>query len=424
MFNLLDKEVQSIIDLEYGRQQNELEMIASENYVSKEVMQSYSNVFTNKYSEWYIWKRYYWGQEYVDKIEWLAVERALKIFNLSKECRWVNVQPLSWWPANAAVYLWLLKPWAKILWMDLSSWWHLSHWHKLNISWLYYNIISYWVDKNTFLIDYDDILEKALKEKPDLILAWFSAYSRQIDWSMFSDIADKVYDKHWYRPILMADIAHVAWLIAWNVYSWPFEYFDIVTSTTHKTLRWPRWWLIYYKLDYKNEINRWLFPWLQWWPHEHIIAAKAVAFWEILNWDFESYAKKVVANAKLISDALIEKWWNIITWWTDNHIILLDVTVRNGENTNIWWKIAEIVLEKVWISTNKNMLPFDDRSPMDPSWIRLGTPAITTRWLWKTEMLELARIIDTALVNNSNDNILNELREQVKIICNKFPLSY
>ncbi len=424
MHKLNDEKVQSIIDMEYDRQSNELEMIASENYVSKEVMMAYSNVFTNKYSEGYIWKRYYWWQENVDKIEALAQERALNIFDLNPNNWHVNVQALSWGPANLAVYLWLLKPWDTILWMDLSAGGHLSHWHKLNWSWVYYNIVSYWVREDNNLIDYDEVEKKALEHKPSLILAWFSAYPRNIDWSKFSEIADKVESKHWYRPILMADIAHIAWLIAWKQISSPFEYFDIVTSTTHKTLRWPRWWVIYCKTEYQKEIDRGVFPGIQWWPHEHIIAAKAVAFGEILNSDFANYAKNVIENAQILSSELINKWYNVITWWTDNHIVILDVTEKNNQDTWVAGKEVEEILESVWISVNKNMIPFDKRKPLDPSWLRLWTAAITTRWLGKEEMIKLANIIDEAILNLNNTKKLQELKLKVSNICNKFPLKY
>lgn len=424
MYKLSDNIVQNIIDLEYSRQQSELEMIASENYVSKDVMMAYSNVFTNKYSEWYPGKRYYWWQEYVDQLEVLTQKRALDMFWLSDDDWYVNVQPLSGAPANLAVFLWLLKPGDTILWMDLSAWWHLTHGHPLNSSWIYYNIVSYWVRKEDYLIDYDELLSKALDNQPKLIIGWFSAYPREIDWKKFSDIADQVEDKYWYRPILMADIAHVAWLIAGKVYNSPFPYFDVVTTTTHKTLRWPRWWLIYCKKQYQADINRWVFPWIQWWPHEHIIAAKAVAFWEVISGQFSDYAENVVKNAKALAEKLSEKGWHVITWWTDNHIVLLDVTSKNWSSTWIWWKIAEKTLETIWISLNKNMLPFDQRKPMDPSWLRIWTAAVTTRWFDENTIRYVAELIDQALMNYDDDSVLSELKSEIKNLCEKFPLQY
>lgn len=437
MINLKDQEIQNLINKEFQRQQDELEMIASENYVSADVLNAYANVFTNKYSEWYPGKRYYWGQKHVDELELLCQKRALQIFKLDDKW-WVNVQPLSWSPANLAVYMWVLKPHDTILWMSLDTWWHLSHGHPLNASWLYYHIIAYWVKKEDFLIDYDEILEKALKEKPKLILAGFSAYPRSIDWKKFSEIADEVEKLHKYRPILMADIAHIAWLIAWEAIEGPFPYFDIVTTTTHKTLRGPRGWLIYFKkwelernwekIDFEKCINRWVFPGLQWWPHEHIIAAKAVAFWEIINGNFKEYASKVIKNAQTLANELINLWWPVISDWTDNHIVLLDVSHKYDKDWE-WiaatsWKIAEKVLEDIGISVNKNKLPFDTRPPLDPSGIRLWTPAITTRWLWEAEMICIAQIIDKALTHTNNKEILEWLKNQIHEICKNFPLNY
>lgn len=439
MYILKDQEVQNLINKEFERQQNELEMIASENYVSKEVMMAYSNVFTNKYSEGYPGKRYYGWNQVVDEVEVLCQQRALQIFKLDSTIWGVNVQPLSGSPANLAVYLWVLNPHDKILWMSLDDGGHLSHGHPLNASGLYYQIIPYWVNEQTHLIDYDVLLEKALREKPQLILAWFSAYPRNIDWKKFSQVADEVEKLHGYRPILMADIAHIAWLIAWEVIEWPFEYFDIVTTTTHKTLRWPRWALIYFRnkeftKNWKTEtlekaINRWVFPGLQWWPHEHIVAAKAIAFGEILNWDFKDYAKRVVENAKVLAEELVARWWPVFTDGTDNHIVLLDVTHyydKDDEWISTWitWKIAEKTLEHIWISVNKNKFPFDPRWALDPSWLRLWTPAITTRGLWVEEIRQIADIISEALMSSRNEEKLNELKAQVLAICKKFPLNY
>ncbi len=422
MYNLEDKEIQNLMEKEYERQQNELEMIASENYVSKQVMKAYANVFTNKYSEGYPGRRYYGGQEYVDQMENLACERALRIFWLDEEDWHVNVQPLSWAPANLAVFLWLLNPWETILGMDLSSWGHLTHGHPLNASGVYYNIVSYWVRKEDGLIDYDDVLKKAIEYKPSLILAWFSAYPRKISWEKFANIADEVEKKHWYRPFLMADIAHVAWLIAGGVYSSPFPYFDVVTTTTHKTLRWPRGGLIYCKQDLKKQIDKWVFPWVQWWPHEHVIAAKAVAFGEVLNENFSGYARQVVDNAQTLAEWLKQRGWNVVTKGTDNHIVLLDITSNNGVDTNIGWKLAEQTLESIWISLNKNMLPFDTRKPMDPSGLRLWTSAVTTRGLWKTQMEELSDIIDMSLKNTDNLEVLEDMKKRVYEICKNYPI--
>lgn len=454
----MDKIVSTLVNKELQRQQDWLEMIASENYVSKQVLQAYSNVFTNKYSEWYPWKRYYWGQEYVDRLEILTQFRALAIFDLidyekileleklildekitvwklvsiydeitHKIWWWVNVQPLSWSPANLAVYIWLLQPWDTILWMDLSAWWHLSHWHKLNASWICFNIVTYWVRKDNFLIDYDEVLEKALKYKPKLIIAWYSAYPRDLNYKRYFEIAKEVERKYWYRPILMADIAHIAWLIAgWVLSNDLWKYFDIVTTTTHKTLRWPRWALIYCRKEFEKQINRWVFPGVQWWPHEHIIVAKAVAFWEILKnnkKDWQNYTQQVVKNAKVLAQELIKRWRKVFTWWTDNHIVLVDVA-NSFPELNLDWKIAEETLEKIWISINKNAIPYDSRPPLRPSGIRIWTPAVTTRWLKEDDIVQIAEIIDEALKNYKNRQALDNLGRQIRQICQKYPLKY
>jgi len=451
----MDTHIQSIVSWEYARQQQELEMIASENYVSKQVMDAYANVFTNKYSEWYPGRRYYGWQVWVDKLELLCQWRALKMFGLVdgdeqdtlnaswfealkmslKSAEWAcNVQPLSGSPANLAVYLWCIEPWDTILWMDLWAWWHLTHGHPLNASGVFYNIVAYGVTEDTHVIDYEDVKSKALEHKPAIIIAWFSAYSRKIEWSEFSKICDKVEEVHGYRPLLLVDMAHVAGLIAWWVYPDPFPHVDIVTTTTHKTLRWPRGGLVFmrkWKLQRNNKemsltklVNRWVFPGIQWWPHEHVVAAKAVAFKEVIDANFASYAADVVTNAQALSAELSNKWWSIVSGWTDNHLLMLDITHRSWEATWADGKIAEHVLEEVGISCNKNMIPFDTRSPMNPSWIRLGTSAITTRWLGVDEMKVIAEVIDDALIHHENPEKLAELKNRIRILCEKFPLWY
>lgn len=440
---------------ELVRQENELEMIASENYVSTRVLRAYSNVFTNKYSEWYPWARYYGGQKNVDELELYTQNLALQIFGLNKENRWVNVQPLSWSPANLAVYMWTLNPWDTVLAMSLNAGWHLSHGHKLNWSAIYYKFISYGVKPETYDIDYDEIRSKALQEKPAMIVAWFSAYPKNIDWQNFAAIADEVSNIHGYRPLLMVDISHIAGLIAGEVLSSPFPYFDIITTTTHKTLRGPRGAMIYMRRwrrnveweynigvdflqwwkmsveqkDLEKAINRGVFPWLQWWPHVHEMYAKAVALEEVLQPSFKSYAKKVVQNAKLLADYLRAFGWDVLSDTTENHMILIDVTRKRvpaagWEPTPLTGKIAEQTLEKVGISINKNLLPFDQRTPMDPSWVRIGTPAITSRWLWEAEMKQIASIISRARENYGDENMLSTLLLEVQELCKKFPLWY
>ncbi len=463
---MIDKKLSDILSQEQQRQAEWLEMIASENYVSNDVMQAYANIFTNKYSEWNPGARYYWWNEFVDDLERETQLRALQMFGLVKNDemtewqnnitssfsnsdimseaisdRWVNVQPLSGSPANLSVYMWILKPWDTVLAMDLNAWWHLSHGHKLNASAIYYNFVPYGILPDSYEIDYDDIRSKALELKPAMIIAWFSAYPKTIDWKRFAAIADEVSKTHGYRPILMADIAHIAGLIAGEAISSPFSCFDIVTTTTHKTLRWPRGALIYYRKNFEKQINRGVFPGLQWWPHEHVIYAKAVAFNEVLDPSFKDYAKKVIENAKVLASELVALWWPVLTGTTENHIVLMDVTSRHPEQregshewqndamtkwqeTWITWKIAEEVLEKIWISVNKNLLPFDTRSPMDPSGLRLGTPAITTRGLWTNEMKIVASIISRALENYSDEWVLDSLKNEVKELCEKFPLWY
>lgn len=403
-----DKIIFDLIQKESKRQDDEIELIASENYVSRDVLEANWSILTNKYSEWYPWKRYYAWQEYIDQIENLAISRAKELF----WAEYINVQPLSWSPANLAVYLWVLKPWDKVLWLSLDQWWHLSHGHPLNFSGILYEIIPYTLDRQTEIIDMDEVERLALEHKPQMILAWFSAYPRSLDWKRFREIADKVW------AILMADIAHIAWLIAWWVLENPVPYCDIVTTTTHKTLRWPRGAIIMSKEKYAPQIARAVFPWVQWWPHENLIAAKAVAFWEALKPEFKEYAKQVVKNAKILAVELINSWFKIVSGWTDNHLILIDVF------SSFWvtWKEAEKSLELVGLSTNKNMVPYDTRKALDPSWIRIWTPAATTRWMKEEEMKIIARIFTEAIKNKDDENKLKELKKEVLELCHRFPI--
>ena len=425
-----DPMIAELIEKEKQRQENEIELIASENYASKAVMEAQWSILTNKYSEGYPGKRYYAWQEWIDKIEQLAIDRAKQLFNAEH----VNVQPLSWSPANLAVYLALLKPWDTVLWLSLDQGGHLSHWHPLNFSWMLYNIVPYHVNKETELIDMDEVEELAKKHKPKMILAWFSAYPQNLDWKRFRKIADEVW------AILMADIAHIAWLIAGWVLENPVPICDVVTTTTHKTLRGPRGAIIMCKEKYAKDIDRAVFPWVQGWPHEHQIAAKAVAFYEALQHEFKDYAKQVVENAKVLAWTLKENGVRLVTWWTSNHLVLMDVF------SSFWltWKEAEKVLELVWLSTNKNMIPYDKRKPLDPSWIRLGTPAATTRWMKESEMKKLWEIIVEVLKLTQTEkgfnskpedkafmeiferkeflDKLNTYKKQVLDLCKKFPI--
>lgn len=403
-----DKDIFTYIEDEKLRQEYEIELIASENYVSEAVLEANGSILTNKYSEGYPGKRYYAGQVNIDKIENLAIERAKKLF----WAEYVNVQPLSWSPANLAVYLAFLQNWDTVLGMNLDQGWHLSHGHPLNFSGLLYDIIGYSLDKETELINMDEVERLAIENKPKMIIAWFSAYSRDLDWKRFREIADKV------GAILMADISHIAGLIAGWVLENPIPYCDVVTTTTHKTLRWPRWAIIMSKEKYWPQIARAVFPWVQGWPHENLIASKAVAFWEALENNFKIYARQVVDNSRQLAKSLQEYWFKIISGWTDNHLILVDIFWSIG----ITGKEAEITLEKIWISCNKNMIPYDPRKPLDPSGIRLGTPAVTTRWMKEMEIKLIANYINEALKNKDNELILNWLKEKVKELCIKFPI--
>jgi len=403
-----DPKLADMIARENTRQLEEVELIASENYVSADVLEANGSILTNKYSEWYPWKRYYAGNEIIDEVETLAIERAKELF----DAEYANVQPLSWSPANLAVYLGLLKPGDKVLGLSLDQWGHLTHGHPLNFSWILYDIVPYTLDKETELVDMDEVERLALEHKPQMILAWFSAYSRSLDWKRFRKIADKI------GAILFADIAHIAGLVAGKAIENPIPYCDVVTTTTHKTLRGPRWALILAKEKYGAQLNRAVFPWVQGWPHEHIIAAKSVAFWEALKPEFAYYAQKVIDNARILASELQKYGFRICSGWTDNHSMLIDVFGSKW----LSWKEAENVLQAVWLSTNKNMIPYDTRKPMDPSGIRLWTPAATTRWFGEEEMVFIARVFSEAIENRENETKLKELREEVRELCKSFPV--
>jgi len=403
-----DTELYDLIEKESHRQEIEIEMIASENYTSKDVMEANGSILTNKYYEGYQGRRYYAGQEYIDQIENLAIERAKELFG----AEYVNVQPLSWSPANLAVYLWVLKPGDKVLWFSLDQGGHLSHGHPLNFSWLLYEIIPYTVNKATSIIDMDEVERLAVENKPQMIIAGFSAYPRDLDWKRFREIADKVW------AILMADIAHIAWLVAGKVLENPVPYCDIVTTTTHKTLRGPRWGMIMSKEKYAKQLARAVFPWVQWWPHENLIAGKAVAFKEALTDDFRQYSRQVVDNARVLASELIEHWFKVISWWTDNHLVLVDVY----GSFEVTGKEAEKALEIVGLSTNKNMIPYDSRKALDPSGIRIGTPAATTRGMKQEEMKIIARVFKEAVINKDNERKLQELKKEILELCEKFPI--
>lgn len=397
-----------ILIWEENRQKYELELIASENYVSHAVLEANGSILTNKYSEGYPGKRYYAGQEFIDQAENLAIERAKALFG----AEYVNVQPLSGSPANLAVFLAVLSPGDTILGLSLDQWGHLTHGHPLNFSGKTYNIVPYLVDKDTERINMDEVERLAKEHHPKLILAGFSAYSRSLDWKRFREIADAT------GAILMADIAHIAGLVAGKVLENPVPYCDIVTTTTHKTLRGPRGAMIMAKEKYGPDIARAVFPGVQWGPHDHTNFAKAIAFGEALKPEFQTYARQVIDNSIAMSDKFQENNIRVISWGTENHIVLLDVFGSLG----ITGKEAEHALEKAGISCNKNMIPFDPRKPMDPSGIRLGTPAITTRGMKEDAVREVTSIIIEALKNHQNDEVLEKLRWQVKTLCEAYPI--
>lgn len=402
-----DTKVFSLITKEAKRQNEGLELIASENHVSEAVMEAMGSILTNKYSEGYPGKRYYAGNQVIDEVENLAVERAKKLFRAEH----VNIQPLSGSPANMAVYFALLRPGDKVLGFSLDQGGHLSHGHPLNFSGKLYKFIPYFVEKETEQIDMDKVEKIALKEKPKMIVAGFSAYSRDFDWKRFAKIAKKI------GAITMADIAHVAGLIAGGVLENPVPYFDVVTTTTHKTLRGPRGAMIMCKEKYSKDIDRAVFPGLQGGPHDHINAAKAVAFGEALKPEFKKYTEQVIKNAKMMAKTLQEGGVRVISGGTDNHLMLLDMT-----SVGLTGKIAERALDEAGISVNKNMIPYDKRKPMDPSGIRLGTPAITTRGMKEKEVTKIANWIVEVFKNHNDNKKLLSIKKEVKKLCEKFPV--
>lgn len=404
----LDPVVSDAIRAEERRQESEIELIASENYVSEAVLAANASIFTNKYSEGYPGKRYYAGQANVDVIENLAIERAKALFG----AEYVNVQPLSGSPANLAVYLALLAPGDTVLGMSLDQGGHLSHGHPLNFSGLLYRIVSYGLDRETERIDMDEVERVALAEKPKMIIAGFSAYSRSLDWKRFREIADKV------GAFLMADISHIAGLVAGGVLENPVPYCDVVTTTTHKTLRGPRGAMIMAKADFEAKIARAVFPGVQGGPHEHTVAAKAVAFLEASTPEFRTYAAKVVENARALAGELSSLGFRVVSGGTDNHLLLLDVFGSKGATG----KEAEKALESVGISVNKNMIPYDPRKPLDPSGIRVGTPAATTRGMGIAEMRVIARVMNDAIENRDDASKLSELAKEIATLCSKFPI--
>jgi glycine hydroxymethyltransferase len=401
-----DPEIKKSIDKERMRQEEGLEMIPSENFVSPAVLEALGSVLTNKYSEGYPGKRYYGGCEFIDEVEKLSIERAKKLFGAEH----VNVQPLSGAPANMIAYSALLKPGDTVLGMDLSHGGHLTHGHPVTFSAQVYNFVRYKTDSSG-KIDLNNLREMALQHKPKLILVGYSAYSREIEYQKIKEIADEV------GAITMADIAHIAGLIAGGEMNNPVPIFDIVTTTTHKTLRGPRGGMIMCKEKFAKAIDKAVFPGMQGGPHENNIAAKAVAFKEALEPEFKEYAKQIKKNAKVLEAEFNRLGYKLCFGGTDNHLLLIDVTPKGVSG-----KEAEVALDKAGITVNKNMIPDDPRSPMDPSGIRLGTPPLTTRGLKEAEMKQVAAWIDEAITNHQNEEKLAEIKNQVKNLTKKFPL--
>ncbi len=402
-----DPELYKIISEEKDRQENEIEMIASENYVSKPVLEAMGTILTNKYSEGYPKKRYYGGNQIIDRAEELAKDRAKKLF----EAEHVNVQPLSGSPANAAVYFAFLNPGDKVLGLKLDHGGHLSHGHPVNFSGMLYNFVQHEVNVETGKIDMDKVREIAHKEKPKMIVAGYSAYSREIDWQEFKKIADEV------GAYTFADIAHTAGLIAGKQMNNPVPLFDVVSTTTHKTLRGPRGAMIMCKEKYAKDIDKAVFPGMQGGPHNHINAAKAVAFGEALNPEFSKYARQVIINAKTLVQKLKSLEYKIISGGTDNHLMVVDMNSKN-----VTGKDAEQTLEKAGISVNRSTIPHDPNPPMKPSGIRLGTQALASRGMKEKEIELIAKYIDEAIINIGKEEKLDGIKGEVKNLCQKFPI--
>lgn len=402
-----DPEVFEAIQKEIERERRNIVLIASENYASPAVLEVQGSVFTNKYAEGYPGKRYYGGCEYADIVENLAIERAKKLFGAEH----VNVQPHSGSQANMAVFFAVLKPGDAILSMSLSHGGHLSHGTSVNFSGTFYKTISYGVNRDTGYIDYNEIRRLALENRPKMIIVGASAYSRIIDFKICSDIAKEV------GAYLMADIAHIAGIIAAGLHPSPIPHADFVTTTTHKTLRGPRGGMIMCKAEYAKAIDKMIFPGIQGGPLVHVIAAKAVALKEALSQTFRDYQVRAVKNAKKLAEELIKKGFKIISGGTDNHMMLVDLT-----NQSITGKDAEEALGKARITVNKNIIPYDERPPTITSGIRLGTSCVTTRGMGEAEMIEIADIISSVILNTKDPEAINALIKRVNSLCERFPI--
>ncbi|MDP4181284.1 MAG: serine hydroxymethyltransferase [Bacillota bacterium] len=401
----IDPEVAKAIGDEVGRQRNKIELIASENFVSQAVMEAMGTPLTNKYAEGYPGKRYYGGCEFVDVVEKLAIERAKKIFGADH----ANVQPHSGAQANLAVFFAVLEPGDTVLGMNLAHGGHLSHGSPVNISGKYFKIVPYGVRNDNFRIDYDELRKLAKENNPKLIVAGASAYPRALDFKAFKEIADEV------GAYLMVDIAHIAGLVAAGLHENPVPYAQFVTTTTHKTLRGPRGGMILCKQEFAKAVDKAVFPGIQGGPLMHVIAAKAVSFKEAMSEEFKTYQQQVVKNAATLANALMAKGLNIVSGGTDNHLMLVDL-----RNINVTGKEAQFMLDEVFITVNKNGIPFDTQSPFITSGIRIGTPAVTTKGMKEEDMVEIADLIHLTLTdfNNSKETVI----KRVGKLCDKYPL--
>lgn len=405
----VDPQVAAIIQAERKRQSETLELIASENHVSAPVLEALGSILTDKYSEGYPRKRYYCGNEYVDSVEQLAIDRAKELFGAEH----ANVQPHSGTSANMAVYLAALKPGKKLMGMSLAHGGHLSHGMKINFSGTFYPTASYGVRQDTEMLDMDQVREQVLAEKPDMLVCGASAYPRQIDFEAFGKIAEEA------GCPLLSDIAHIAGLVVGGVHPDPVPCSDFVTTTNHKTLRGPRGGIILCRKKWAKKIDSAVFPGIQGGPLEHVIAAKAVAFHEATKPRFKEYAAEIVANAKALADELMERGWRLVSGGTDNHLMLVDLSSRDKDLTG---HTAAEWLDEAGIVTNKNAIPFDSRPPATTSGIRLGTPALTTRCMGEEEMKLIGGWIDKILTSKGNKTVITRIKDAVMELCRRFPI--
>jgi len=402
-----DPEIYEAIRKEIEREKGNIVLIASENYASTSVLEVQGSIFTNKYAEGYPGRRYYGGCEYADIVENLAIQRAKELFGAEH----VNVQPHSGSQANMAVLFSVLKPGDTILSMSLSHGGHLSHGAPVNFSGIFYKVVSYGVDRDTGCINYDEVRRIALDNRPRLIIVGASAYSRIIDFKIFSEIAKEV------GAYLLADIAHIAGLVATGLHPTPVPYADFVTTTTHKTLRGPRGGMIMCKAEFAKVIDKMIFPGVQGGPLVHVIAAKAIALKEALSKEFREYQLRVINNAKRLSDELMNRGFKVISGGTDNHMMLVDLT-----NKGVTGKDAEEALDRVKVTVNKNVIPYDERPPSITSGIRLGTPCVTTRGMTEKEMVEIADIISEVIHNKKDEKTIEFISKKVRALCEHFPI--